>query len=106
MHGSSSLSWSDRVVCALVCGFIAAITAAVLSALLLARVETWSVYFWSRSLPLALALTCAAGLGGFFLGPERMANVFGVAWGTSEPNTWQMLLIVVVVLASCWWLAW
>ena len=106
MAQSASLAIADRLVCALISAALALVTSGVLSLVLLLRAETWSTYFWSRAFPLAVILICAAATVGFSLGAERMANVFGLVWGTSEASPWHMLIVVVIVLAACFWLAW
>ena len=106
MAQPASLSIPERLVCALVSAALALVSSSVFSLVLLLRAEAWSTYFWSRAFPLAVILVSAAAVAGFSLGPDRMANVFGIAWGTNEPSTWQIFIVVVIVLAACLWLAW
>lgn len=45
-------------------------------------VDVFAVYYRLLFSKVGLLLTVAAGVLGFFLGPERMATVFGFLWGT------------------------
>jgi hypothetical protein len=104
MAQSGKLSATDRLACALVSAVLALVTASILSLVLLLRAEAWATYFWSHAFPLVVILVCAAAIAGFSLGPERMANVFGIVWGTGEANAWQTFIVVAIVLAACFWL--
>jgi hypothetical protein len=100
---STPLTVADRIASAFVAAVVASLTAA--AALVAMFVHgVWSTEVWSRVLLAATLFIAAAAALGFFLGPDRIANTFGVLWGTVAPSTWQAVLLLIGGLALLVWI--
>ena len=89
-----------RLVTAFVSTVVAGLTVAVVAVGAFLRgpmdVESWENFFY-----LAGAGCVVAGLLGFVVGPEKMADHFGFLWGTAEPTKIQVAVSVAVILIIC-----
>ena len=99
-----SVTLGDRIATAFVSVAAALVTFAAFAAILLLGGAFLEVPFWSRYLSLVGFLSAGAAILGFALGPKRMANVFGIAWGTVQPSAWQALLFCALALWLIFWL--
>lgn len=95
----TTISLADRVAGAFVSGAAALATCAVVGIAILIRGGPWEVEFWSRAFHGSALVSAGAAILGFTVGPERMANAFGIVWGTAEPNAWRAALLLAAALA-------
>lgn len=105
-HNDTTISFSERLATAFVSTVAAAVTLVVVPWVFAANGrghEPFTLYYWVFS-KAGLLIIASAAAAGFFLGSERMANVFSLIWGThpvwEEERSQKYLvgLIIVVVI--------
>ena len=84
-RSGNKISFSERVATAFVAVFAAIVTLALypIALFVLLGGTELSLYLYAVMFSkIGIALVLAAGMLGFWLGGERMANIFGFLWGT------------------------